>query len=102
MAFVAVAFGGGLLASALLPSGGRRRRRQSADCESASTRNRDRIAPQERIATAEAKRKRQSAGLDAFKGALFTVAASKLGGALGDFLSTYRNEFNRARVARGD
>ena len=29
-------------------------------------------------------------------------AASKLGGALGDFLSTYRNELNRARVARGD
>jgi hypothetical protein len=100
IAFLAVAFGGGVLASALLP-----RRRREFDDESASTRNGARVSPQERTPTAQAKRKRQSAGsagIDAFKGALFTVAASKLGGALGDFLSTYRNELHRARRARGD
>lgn len=99
MTFLAVAFGGGVLASALLPLGSRRRRRDFVDCESASTRNGARVSPPERIPAAKAQRERESAGLDAFKGALFTVAESKLGGALGDFLSTYRNELHRAHTA---
>jgi hypothetical protein len=102
MTFLAVAFGGGLLASALLPSGGRRRRRQFLDCENASVRNGARISPQERIPAGGTRRQRGPAGLDAFKGALLTVAASRLGGALGDFLCSYRNELHRARKARED
>lgn len=103
MTFLAVAFGGGILASALMPSGGRRKRRQASDCDNVSAKNGGRVSVQERIPRAkEARRKRDSAGLDAFKGALFTVAASKLGGALGDFLSTYRNELHRVHATRHD
>jgi hypothetical protein len=98
MTFLAVAFGGGLLASALLPSGGRRHRGRLADSDSAAVRNGARVSPADK----EARSKRNSVGMDAFKGALFTVVASKLGGALGDFLSTYRNELHRVRTARGD
>jgi len=103
MTFLAVAFGGGLLASALLPSGGRRRRRRSDDYSYASKRNGAKVSAQERVKTApDATRKRDSGGMDAFKGALFTVAASKIGGALGDFLSTYRNELHKVKTARSD
>lgn len=102
MTFLAVAFGGGILASALLPSSGRRRRRQFVDCDNVPVRNGARVSPQERVSSAKGgPRQRDSAGLDAFKGALFTIAASKLGGALGDFVSTYRNELHRVRTSRG-
>jgi hypothetical protein len=102
MAFLAVAFGGGVLASAVLP-GARRGRRQVVECANVSTRNEARASAKERIPPAvEGKRKRNYVGLDAFKGALITVAASKIGGALGEFLSTYRNELHRARAARRD
>jgi hypothetical protein len=99
MTFLAVAFGGGILASALLPSGGQRRGRPKvAESDYATVRNDARVSP----AGKEARSKRDSVGMDAFKGALFTVAANKLGGALGDFVSTYRNELHRVRTARGD
>ena len=101
--FLAVAFGGGVLASALLPSGSRRRRRQLVDCASASTRNGARLSAQQPVPpAADGKHKRGYVGVDALKGALITVAASKIGGALGDFLSTYRNELHRARAAGRD
>lgn len=100
MTFLAVAFGGGVLASAVLP-GARRGKRQVVECANVSTRDGASDSAKERVRPAmEGKPGRDHVGLDAFKGALITVAASKIGGALGDFLSTYRNELNRARATR--
>jgi hypothetical protein len=83
MVFLAVAFAGGALASTLLPAANGRRRR----CF-------------EEAAAINGNRKRTREGLDALKSALIAVAASKFGGALGEFLSTYRSELRRVRESR--
>jgi len=86
MTLLAVAFGGGVLASAFVPMSGRQRKRHVQD-----TRN----------GKSKVKETRQTYNpMDAVKGALMTVVASRLGGALGDFVSNYGKELQRVRQSR--
>jgi hypothetical protein len=103
-----VAFGGGVIASALLPSRSSRRRRYIEDRREQyryeSTKN-DPRRPAETSAetsadTANGKNRNSSEGVDALKGALVTLAASRLGGIVGDLLSGYRDELRKVRQTR--
>jgi hypothetical protein len=85
VAMLGAAFGGGVLASALLPSGGGRRRRYTDYAKSEACQA-SRNARHAAEATSESLRKKSSANHDtvnAIKGALLGVAASRLGGRLG-------------------
>jgi Protein of unknown function (DUF3618) len=97
MTMLAVAFGGGLLASALISSG-RSRRRHYRD-----NGGRDDLADKspntERINAANSSPVDGDGGrrYDALKGALMTVVATRLGGVVGEILSGYHNELRRVR-----
>lgn len=92
MTLLAIAFGGGVIASALLPSRSFRRRRYIEE-----RREYRRSEPTKETSTDNGKRGNSSEGVDALKGALITVAASRLGGIVGDLLSGYRDELRKAR-----
>jgi hypothetical protein len=105
MTMLAIAFGGGVIASALLPSRSDRRRRYVEDrreyrrSESAKD---DRKPVQASADTTNGKhtngkQRNSSEGVDALKGALITVAASRLGGLVGDLLTGYRDELRKLR-----
>lgn len=85
MTMLAIAFGGGVIASALLPSRPSYRRRWIEDRR--EHRRAERVEDDSR----------KSAGADALKGALITLAASRLGGIVGDLLSSYRDELRKVR-----
>jgi hypothetical protein len=91
---LALAFGGGLLASALLPTRARRRNRYR-DARSTASPQKD-----IRAATAQRPAPTNNGTLDAFKGALIGVAAKRFGGAIGDFFSDYRDELRQTRHTR--
>jgi hypothetical protein len=96
MTMLAVAFGGGMLASALLPS----RRRRSLDRRTNSDRDEVRAAKDKDGTTAKKNAKHANESFDALKGALIGVAASRLGGFVGDVLSGYREEVRKTRRER--
>jgi hypothetical protein len=96
MTMLAVAFGGGILASALLPS----RRRRYTDRRPDFVRDKARKAEDKTATTANGSAKQANESLDALKGALIGVAASRLGGFVGDVLSGYREEVRKARRER--
>jgi hypothetical protein len=95
MLLLGIAFGGGILASALLPSGRRRHRRYSDEPTPKTTRN----GATKSADTLREKSKQTFDRYDALKGALISVAASRLGGVVGDLLSGYKNEVRRAKQA---
>ncbi len=86
MTLLAVAFGGGALASVLVPMSSNRRKRYDEDTRDGETR----------------KTRPTYSPMDAVKGALMTVVASKLGGVLGDFVSNYGKELHKVRQSRRD
>jgi hypothetical protein len=96
LTMLAVAFGGGVLASALLPS----RRRRYLDRRKDSVREEVRAAQGEAPAAANGNTKQANESFDALKGAVIGVAASRLGGVIGDVLSGYREEVRKARRER--
>jgi len=96
MTMLAVAFGGGILASALLPS----RRRRYVDRRADSVRDKARKAEDKAGSTANGSAKQTNESFDALKGALMGVAASRLGGFVGAVLSGYREEVRKARRER--
>jgi hypothetical protein len=103
LTMLAVAFGGGLLASALIPSLSSRRRgayRGQLNCDDSAVN-----PPPTESAVASASRangdaRRRSDGYDALKGALMTAVATRLGGLVGDILSGYRDELRNIRRNR--
>ncbi len=103
LTMLAVAFGGGVIASALLPSRSSRRRRYIEDRRelrrSQSAKDDSRRPAETSTETVNRKHRNSSEGVEALKGALMTVAASRLGGIVGDFLSGYRDELRKVRQA---
>ncbi len=103
MTMLAIAFGGGVIVSALVPSRSDRRRRYIEDRReyrrSASAKD-DRKPVQASADTTNGRQRNNSEGVDALKGALITVAASRLGGIVGDLLTGYRDELRRVRQAQ--
>jgi hypothetical protein len=96
MTMLAVAFGGGMLASALLPS----RRRRYTDRRADSARDKARQAEDKAATTANKNAQQPNGSFDALKGALIGAAASRLGGFVGDVLSGYREEVRKGRRDR--
>jgi hypothetical protein len=96
MTMLAVAFGGGILVSALLPS----RRRRYIDRRTNRARDDVRATKDKAAATTNGNTKQVNESFDALKGALIGVAASRLGGFVGDVLSGYREEVRKARRER--
>jgi hypothetical protein len=111
---LAIAFGSGVLASALIPLG----RKRSSDHYRERDYQRDRTterlnrrAEEERISAARnagrrmaekanayaTKSKKRSTALGALKGALISVAASRLSGMISDLIAGYREELQRTR-----
>jgi hypothetical protein len=87
---MAVAFGGGVLLSALLPSRRPRRNPRSVTAQATGTGPRGITRPAQ-----------GSDNMDALKGALVGVAANRLGGILGDLVSGYRRELQRTKQRNG-
>jgi hypothetical protein len=87
---MAVAFGGGALLSALLPSRSSRRNRRSVTGQATGAGPRGITRPAQR-----------SDSMDALKGALVGVAANRLGGIVGDLISGYRRELQRTKQRNG-
>ena len=95
LTMLAAALGGGMLLAALLPGGGNGRRR-TAYAE-ASTRSKGRREAEARARETEPE---SDGSLDTLKGTFMTVAASRIGGFLGQLLAGYRAETARAKRAQ--
>lgn len=105
---MAIAFGGGVLLSTLIPLG---RRRSFDHQRDRATDRLDRLAEEERISAARSagrrmaerasaydyRSKKSSSALGALKGALVTLAASRLSGVISDLIAGYREELLRTR-----
>ena len=92
---MALAFGGGLLLSALLPAGGSSEGRENAPP--------DRDAPGHSIKSRTAFDDKASQTLenwDALKGALVGVATTKLSGFIEDLLPGFKQEFTKAQTGK--
>ena len=100
MTLLAMAFGGGLLASAILPSRSSRRKRHREERPEVSHRANSRADLEKPAPATNGNAKPTFTSFDAFKGALVTVAARRLGGVIGDFLSGYREELHKGRQYR--
>ncbi len=103
MTMLAIAFGGGVIASALLPSRSDRRRRyreHRREYRRSESAKDDRKPVEASADTINGRPRNRSEGVDALKGALITVAASRLGGIVGDLLSGYRDELRKVRQAQ--
>ncbi len=94
---LAVAFGSGILASALLPPRPPRRKRRVIDYATDSNGRNARKAVEKPAAVGNGRSNQRSESLDALKGALMTVAAGRLGGIVGDFLAGYKQELHKVR-----
>ncbi len=95
-----LAFGGGVLLSALLPSVRSSRRRSSEGRENAPP---DRDAPGHSIKSRTAFDDKASQTLenwDALKGALVGVATTKLSGFIEDLLPGFKQEFTKAQTGK--
>jgi hypothetical protein len=99
-AMVGLAFGGGMLLSALLPSV-RSSSRRSPDWtpDWSAAQDRDfRVEPVESPANAQGQdRSQTSENWDALKGALVGVAVSRLSGYIEEFLPGFKREFDKAK-----
>jgi hypothetical protein len=94
MTMLGLAFGGGILAAAMIPSG--RRHRYYVNGETRRPFRNAARGSRERVASAVREEPRKTRdSLDALKGALISVAAGKIGAVLGDFLSRYRDQGGR-------
>ena len=97
---MALAFGGGVLLSALLPTVRPSRRRSSEGRENAPP---DRDAPGHSLKSRTASDDKASQTLenwDALKGALVGVATSKLSGFIEDLLPGFKQEFTKAQTGK--
>jgi hypothetical protein len=93
LTMLAAALGGGMLLAALLPGGGNGRRRRAY--AEASRRSEERREARTRKTEPES-----DGSLDTLKGAFMTVAASRIGGLLGQLLAGYRAETARVKRAQ--
>jgi hypothetical protein len=84
-----IALGGGMLVAALLPRGGER---DGTKYSGASMRRNMRKAAYEGASAVREKARETNGSLDARKGALMTVAATRIGGFPRDLLARYRDE----------
>jgi hypothetical protein len=94
---IAVAFGGGVLLSALLPSARPSRRKYSDDRWTSSP---DRAAVSS-FTPPSAERGRTAETLEAVKGALAGAALTKFSGFIEELLPGFKQEFDRTRATRG-
>ena len=95
LTMLAAALGGGMLLAALLPGGGNGRRPRAY--AEASTRSEGRREAEARARKTEPE---SDGSLDTLKGTFMTVAASRIGGFLGQLLAGYRAETARAKRAQ--
>jgi len=95
LTMLAAALGGGMLLAALIPGGGNGRRPRAY--AEASTRSEGRREAEARARKTEPE---SDGSLDTLKGAFMTVAASRIGGFLGQLLAGYRAETARAKRAQ--
>lgn len=94
MTMLGLAFGGGLLTAAMIPSG--RRRRYYVNGETRRPfRNAVRGSGERVASSLRGEPRRTHDSLDALKGALISVAAGKIGAVIGDFLSRYKEQGGR-------
>jgi hypothetical protein len=101
MTMIALAFGGGVLLSALLPAGHSSRRRYSeAPWTAPPDRDAAGLAIQSRTPF-DAKASEPLQTWDALKGALVGVAATKLSGFIEDLLPGFQQEFTKAQTGKG-
>jgi hypothetical protein len=96
MTMMALAFGGGMLLSALLPSW-RSSRRSSLDSSANASSGRQTSEPSFRPGGYNDRANQTSETWDAAKGALVGVATTKLTGFLEDLLPGFTQEFAKAR-----
>jgi|SRR6185295_12253471 hypothetical protein len=94
---IAVAFGGGVLLSALLPSARSSRRKYPND-RWISSPDRDAVSS---ITTPSAERGRTAETLEALKGALTGAALTKVSSFIEEVLPGFKQEFARTRATRG-
>jgi hypothetical protein len=95
LTMLTVALGGGMLLAALLtPAGNGKRRRKHSD---ASVRGEERSLAEEAEPRAWKAERESNGSLGALKGAFMTVAASRIGGFLGQMLAGYRQETERGK-----
>ena len=95
LTMLAAALGGGMLLAALLPGGGNGRRPRAY--AEASTRSEGRREAEARARKTEPE---SDGSLDTLKGTFMTVAASRIGGFLGQLLAGYHAETARAKRAQ--
>ena len=95
LTMLAAALGGGMLLAALLPGGGNGRRPRAY--AEASTRSKGRREAEARARETEPE---SDGSLHTWKGAFMTVAATRIGGFLGQLLAGYRAETARAKRAQ--
>ena len=95
---LSIALGGGMLVAALIPRGGKPRDRDNYS--EASMRRNVRSAAEQMASTVKEKAQEANGSLDALKGAFMTVAATRIGGFLGDLLAGYRDEVRKERRER--
>ena len=96
---MALAFGGGILLSALLPTVRSSRRRSSEGRENAPA-DRDAAGYSIKSRTASDKASQTLENWDALKGALVGVATSKLSGFIEDLLPGFKQEFTKAQTGK--
>lgn len=94
---LALAFGGGIILSALLPSG--RRSRSTYDEEWKPAPNRD-LTPSMRSATPEGKRNETRQAVEALGGALVGVAVNGVSRFIDSLLPGFEREFSSAKAAK--
>ena len=95
LTMLAAALGGGMLLAALLPGGGNGRRPRAY--AEASTRSEGRREAEARARKTEPE---SDGSLGTLKGAFMTVAATRIGGFLGQLLAGYHAETARAKRAQ--
>jgi hypothetical protein len=98
MTMVALAFGGGVLLSALLPSLGARRRRSSAARRDAFGDGSDLFLKSGPVYDEKANQTLET--WDAVKGALVGVATRKLSGVIEELLPGFKQEFTKAQTGK--
>jgi len=100
MTMIALAFGGGVLLSALFPNLRSSRRKTDADRASAPPDLEAAEPSNESRNAVDGKTKQALETWDALKGALVGVATSKLSGLVEELLPGFKQEFNKAQTGR--
>lgn len=97
LTMLAVAVGGGMLLAALLPAGERRHARRYSRRAMRAEERRAAEVEADREARAKNTERENDDSFGTLKGAFMTVAASRIGGFLGQLLAGYRTETARAK-----